>query len=100
MPFSICALVRPAVLTETVKFAGVAPLSGGEILSQLLPEVTLAVTFAEPAVVPMLNVCELGAVVFNWYAKLIEVGLAVNVMGAVIVNVTCICVVGAPANDP
>jgi hypothetical protein len=52
----------PAVLTETVKLAGVVPLDG-ETLSQLLPEVTDAFTVAEPDVIPILNGWEPGGMV-------------------------------------
>jgi len=55
-------VVKPAVLTETVKAAGVVPL-GGVTLSQLPPDVTAAFTLAEPDVVAMFNCCEVGGVV-------------------------------------
>jgi hypothetical protein len=48
--------VSPVVLTETVKFAGVVPLTG-DTLSQVFPEVTAALTLLEPAgEEPMLKV--------------------------------------------
>lgn len=60
MPFRV--VVMPAVLTETVKLAGVVPLDG-ETLSQLPPEVTAAFTVAEPDVIPILKGWEPGGVV-------------------------------------
>ena len=40
--------VMPLVLTATVKFAGVAPVAG-DTLSQVLPDVTAALTLVELA---------------------------------------------------
>ena len=61
MPFSVCAVVSPVVFTETVKLAGVVPVAG-VTLSQLLPDVTAALTLVELAGdVPILKVCEAGA---------------------------------------
>ena len=63
MPFSVWAVVRPVVFTETVKLAGVVPVAG-DTLSQELPVVTAALTLVElVGDVPMLNVWDAGAVV-------------------------------------
>jgi len=54
-------VVRPEVLMETVKFAGVVPLAG-VTLSQELPEVTVAVTGVPlDGEDPIVNVWEAGA---------------------------------------
>lgn len=54
--------VSPAVLTDTVKFAGMVPLAG-DTLNQVFPEVTAALTLAElVGDDPMLSVCDAGAV--------------------------------------
>ena len=49
------------MFTETVKLAGVVPVAG-VTLSQLLPDVTAALTLVELAGdVPILKVCDAGA---------------------------------------
>jgi hypothetical protein len=60
LPLNVPAVVRPAVLTDTVKLAGVLP-PPGDTLSHVFPEVTEALTlvlFGDDVIV---NVWEAGA---------------------------------------
>ena len=60
MPVNVWLVVSPAVLTETVKVAGVTVLAG-DMLSHEAPKLTTAFTVVELAGdVPMLNCWEAG----------------------------------------
>jgi len=60
-PFNCPGVVSPAVFTETVNCAGVAPLAG-VTLSQEFPDVTAALTLADAGVELIVSICDPGGV--------------------------------------
>jgi hypothetical protein len=91
--------VRPLVLTETWKLAGVVLLAvalGGDTLSHEFPEVTAALTVAEPEVIPIFTVWALGCVPPVVYPNVSGVLGPVNDGGGTTVKVTGIVVAANP----